>query len=1045
MDDQPKKGNLTMETQRQRRRYRAAALTASLALGAAGLVPAAARAATPAPQPAVSAAAVTPAAAPAGPLTPRGCTAGAGTASCELYAAAGTTTVGGTVLPVWSFTSAADSTPVNPVGPVLVVRQGDAVTLTVHNGLPAAAGALALSLPAMTGLAPDQTGAPAGQSATYQFTAERAGTYLYEAGGTPNGSRQAQMGLVGALVVLDAAATPTAYGTAYDDEAVLVLSEIDPAFNANPIGFDLRNFAPRFRLINGKSFPETDPIGTDQGRTVLLRYLNAGASAHWLSLLNADQTVLANDAHALPYPTSEVTATVNSGETVDAVVRIPGTDASPEARYTLFEPAQHLDTAGANVAGSTTVGFGGMMTYLDTNLPPVTGDTVGPAVSNVRFSQNPVASGPVTVTADASDARSGGSAIDRIEYVVDDPTTTVCTGTPFSSPQLPSPAVACDPASHGSAVTVSGAEGQLDITALGLASGKHKVYVRALDAAGNWGPIGSAVLNVAKDGPATTGLTATPAATNGAAVTIEATGDDSAAGGSVVRAEYLLDPDPANLPPAGSGPWQPMTLNRTATVVSERATLDLSGLAEGRHLVLVHSLNSLGVWGPVQSTDPSLPASAANRALYLNLDRTGPQVTITSLDTSPNNGRLGSQLDPTSVMLTATATDPVAGGTSSRLVDAEGFIDTAGPDGSGFPMTPTSGSFGGRDTADLYGLVPLSELLALRDGTHRLLVHARDGAGNWGPLTAAPLVIDRTGPTVTGLSAAPGADPRFLQLTGDAADPQLPDGTPGSALVAAEWFLDSDPGAGAGTPVSPLPAGSSGQLSATVDLRGITSGEHTFGMRAQDAAGNWGPPATITVTVTQPAEVWSDGFDAALAWTGGQAGAVRTAPAPAGMTGGVLAVAPRLGAPAYVADNNPTADRTYTASVLLDPATLVTGGSAVDLLDGRGGRSQRLFSVQLRTARVGAKLVRQLRVGSLKGKTTAFSGWVTVPATTSAVTLRWAATTGSVSLTAGGRTVGAKGAGNQPGLESVLLGGSAGLTKATTGTAYFDSFRATRR
>ena len=43
--------------------------------------------------------------APVGRLTPRGCTEGAGTATCELFAMAGTASVLGTSIPIWGFST----------------------------------------------------------------------------------------------------------------------------------------------------------------------------------------------------------------------------------------------------------------------------------------------------------------------------------------------------------------------------------------------------------------------------------------------------------------------------------------------------------------------------------------------------------------------------------------------------------------------------------------------------------------------------------------------------------------------------------------------------------------------------------------------------------------------------------------------------------------------------------------------------------------------------------------------------------------------------
>ncbi len=53
---------------------------------------------------------------------------------------------------------------------------------------------------------PDTTGVAAGASTIYTFTASSPGTFLYEAGLTPNGQHQVAMGLYGALIVRPTAA-----------------------------------------------------------------------------------------------------------------------------------------------------------------------------------------------------------------------------------------------------------------------------------------------------------------------------------------------------------------------------------------------------------------------------------------------------------------------------------------------------------------------------------------------------------------------------------------------------------------------------------------------------------------------------------------------------------------------------------------------------------------------------------------------------------------------------------------------------------------------
>ena len=101
------------------------------------------------------------------------------------------------------------------------------------------------------------------------------------------------MGLYGALVVHSATAGQ-AYGiavTAYDVEAPLVLSAIDPAFNADPDTFDMTNYLATYWLINGKAYPDTAPIAATAGQRVLLRYLNAGYDNTSMTLLGMHQRV----------------------------------------------------------------------------------------------------------------------------------------------------------------------------------------------------------------------------------------------------------------------------------------------------------------------------------------------------------------------------------------------------------------------------------------------------------------------------------------------------------------------------------------------------------------------------------------------------------------------------------------------------------------------------------------------------------------------------------------------------------------------------------
>ena len=324
----------------------------------------------------------------------------------------------------------------------------------------------------------DTSGAATGSAASYTFTAPAAGTYLYEAGHTAMGPRQVAMGLVGALVVRpsDFATNQTLDGnsaTTFDDEAVLVLSEVDPAFNAAPATYNLKAFRPTHRLINGQEFPNSTAIATDHGRRTLLRYVNGGVLGHSMGVLGVKEQVLAINGHADGDRPSLVSDMIAAGQTEDALVAFPsgGADQLP-----VYETAGTLDNAGQTVGTTRLVGFGGMLTFLAAGTI-ATGDNIGPAVSNVAVAPNPATpAAAATVTATASDANTGGSNIAQAEFVIDSQNVALGSGTPMD---------AVDGAFDEVTEPVTGT---ITTTVLGtLTQGTHTMYVRALDSAGKWG------------------------------------------------------------------------------------------------------------------------------------------------------------------------------------------------------------------------------------------------------------------------------------------------------------------------------------------------------------------------------------------------------------------------------------------------------------------------------------------------------------------------------------------------------------------------------
>jgi hypothetical protein len=711
----------------------------------------------------------------------------------DLYAVSGTTTLPGDSVTVWGYNSS--NAPVTqPGGPTLVVNEGDTVMVMLHNELTVDTGLLFHG----QDMIPDTTGVAGGGTKLYTFVANRPGTYLYGAGLLPGTQYQPSMGLYGALIVRPATAGQ-AYNdasTAYDDEAVLVLSEIDPALNnsANPDTFDMRTYKPRYFLINGLAYPDTTEIPTAAGNRVLLRYLNAGVQFHSMALLGTHQTVIANDGSPLAYSYRMVAETFGPGQTADTIVTIPAT-AVDGSKFAVYDSNLLLHNSNA-------AGFGGMMTFLAVSGTPTTGDTVGPVTSNMTY-----AAGTLSATVD--DTAMGGSTVTAAEYFVD----------------------SAGAAGTGTAMSGAFATATEAVTAaVVVPSGSHTLYVRGMDSAGNWGALSALLVNgVDVTGPATTGLSLTPGASNGTAnVAVHATGNDSASGGSdIVAAEYFIDSTEAD----GSG--TAMTVNTVAPIASLDGVIAADDLTlEGAYTVYVHSQDSAGNWGAFATID-------------LIVDMSGPTTSNVDALPNPNNGQQGINSTSPVVRVTADFADTLV-----NLSEAEGFIDTVGADGTGFIFTANDGTFNSLSEGG-YADIPLTTINLLSSGNHTIYVHAKDVAGNWGATSSVILLIDKTAPSISAVSATPNptAGATSVTLSAVAADTQ-------TNVIAAEWFTGADPGVGNGTAMT-LSGSGPWNLSATIDVATWINGSYTLNVRAKDAAGNWSTTGNTNLVVDEAVPVIS--------------------------------------------------------------------------------------------------------------------------------------------------------------------------------------------
>ncbi len=755
--------------------------------------------------------------------------------TCDLWATTGNVTMpDGQLVNIWGYVdSAAGLGAAQLPGPALIVNEGEEVTVNLTNDLSENTSIYFQGIDMM----PDLTGVAPGGTTSYTFTATNPGTYLYEAGLLSNAQHQVAMGMYGALIVRPATAGQ-AYNrvdTTYDDEALIILSEIDPDFNnsADPATFDLRNYAPKYSLINGDGYDLATPnIDTAAGNNVLLRYVNAGLENHTMSLLGVDQTLLAIDGNLHPYTRTVVAEIIGAGTTVDVMVDIPAS-AADGSKFALYD-------ADLLLHNNNDQGYGGMLTFLE--IPPGVpgGDTLGPVANPVDVSPSPTdGTSGLTIVATVSDFDTGGSVISTAEYFIDTP------GIDGTGAAMGAVDLTFDSVTEDVIATISA----LDLDAMGLASGEHTIYIHGQDSLGNWGSFNLSIFNLVNEGPVTKGITLTHDPSAGDRdVLLSATGDDTATGNSnIVDAEYFID----TAGPDGTG--VPMTVNVAAPIASLDSVISaatLLTLSEGVHTIHIHNQDAYGHWGPLEVFD-------------LQIDHTGPDATATVAPT-PNNGLEPINPSQFSIRIDATLDDPIVGvtgssfGFQSNLYEAEYYIDLTGlsipipnpAPGDGAPMYPRDGIFDSTNE-DAYAFISLITINSFPDGLYDICVRGRDAAGNWGSCVITVLEINRGVPTVSNVTATPnptgGATIVALSALASGA---------GFDIDTAEWFTGADPGIGNGTPMSIAPNGPDWDVTDNIDVTGWATGSHTLYVRARNTAGTWSATGSVVLTIDTAAPIY---------------------------------------------------------------------------------------------------------------------------------------------------------------------------------------------
>ncbi len=286
-----------------------------------------------------------------------------------------------------------------------------------------------------------------------------------------------------------------------------------------------------------------------------------------------------------------------------------------------------------------------------------------------------------------------------------------------------------------------------------------------------------------------------------------------------LKAEYYFDTDPG----VGNGTAVPVPAS--GDVLSMNFTASTAALPAGFHLLNVRMQQADGSWGFYET-----------RGFYLSAG-------------------------------TAAAADIVA---------AEYYFDTDPGPGSGTALTVTTGA-----TVSFNAAIPLGSLAS---GFHILSIRTKGSDGIWGlyesrglyisdvtsnsaDITAAEFFMDTdpgpgngtaipvpTGPSVTLTAVIPsaglGAGFHLLAIRTKGSDGKwglfesrglyVSGGTANAAdITAAEYYLDTDPGPGNGTPFT-VSTGATVNLTVPLTMGALTPGFHILAIRTKGTDGKWG-------------------------------------------------------------------------------------------------------------------------------------------------------------------------------------------------------------
>ncbi|MEP7034155.1 MAG: S8 family serine peptidase [Actinomycetota bacterium] len=215
-----------------------------------------------------------------------------------------------------------------------------------------------------------------------------------------------------------------------------------------------------------------------------------------------------------------------------------------------------------------------------TTSTPIGIDLTGPATTSPVLTPNLTnGTAEVALNATGDDTATGGSGIVTGEYFIDT-VSTDGSGTSMAV-NLASPIASIE-------ATITAA------TVGALGEGTHIVWVHSQDAAGNWGSMATATLQIDKTKPILSAVSASPNPTQGAtSVTLSVTATDASA---ITGGEWFSGTDP------GVGNGTPITTVTGTGPYSLTVPVNVSSWNEGAYILNVRVRDAAGNWSASSST-----------------------------------------------------------------------------------------------------------------------------------------------------------------------------------------------------------------------------------------------------------------------------------------------------------------------------------------------------------------------------------------------------------------------------------------------------------